>query len=356
MSISDFVYSAHAARVVFGAGSLQHLEREVLNLNAERALVLCSPEQRAVGDALADRLGSRAVAVFARAVMHVPVELVSVARELAHDQRADCAIAIGGGSAIGLGKAIALKSNLPILAIPTTYAGSEMTPIYGITEGGVKRTGTDSRVLPKTVIYDSELTLTLPAQLSLSSGINAIAHAAEALYAREASPVISLLAEEGIAALARALPKVTLQSDNIAARSDAQYGAWLCGIALGSVGMALHHKLCHTLGGSFELPHAATHTIVLPHALAYNANAAPEAMKRIARAIGCDNAATGLYELARANGAPVALKEIGMKGGDLDRAARIACASPYWNPREINYAGIRALLQAAFEGAPPHRH
>jgi len=356
MSISDFVYSAHAARVVFGAGSLQYLEREVLNLNAERVLILCSPEQRAAGEELASRLGSRAIAVFAHAAMHVPIELVSEAQELARAQRADCVITFGGGSAIGLGKAMAQKSDLPILAIPTTYAGSEMTPIYGITEGGVKRTGTDKRVLPKTVIYDPELTLTLPTQLSLTSGINAIAHAAEALYAREANPVISLLAEEGIAALARALPKVTAQPDNIAARSDALYGAWLCGIALGSVGMALHHKLCHTLGGSFDLPHAATHTIVLPHALAYNASAAPEAMKRIARAIRHDNAATGLYDLARVNGAPVALKDIGMKDGDLDRAARLACASPYWNPCEIEYAEVRALLQAAFDGTPPRRN
>lgn len=356
MPTRDFVYSARAARVVFGTGSLQHLEREVLQLKAERALILCSPEQHAAGEALAARLGSRSAGVFARAVMHVPVELVDEARDVAHEVNADCAIALGGGSAIGLGKAIALTSVLPILAIPTTYAGSEMTPIFGITEDGLKRTGTDLRVLPKTVIYDVDLTLTLPPQLSLTSGINAIAHAAEGLYARDGNPVIALMAEEGIAALARALPTICAHPDDTAARSDALYGAWLCGTVLGSVGMALHHKLCHTLGGTFNLPHAATHTIVLPYALAYNAKAAPDAMKRIARAIGHDDAPGCVYELAGANGAPAGLREIGMNEDDLDRAARTACANPYWNPREIEYTAIRALLQDAYDGVPPREY
>lgn len=356
MQTPDFVYTARAARVVFGAGSLQHLEREVLQLGAERALILCTPEQRSLGEAIAARLGTRAAGIFDQAVMHVPLELAIEARAVAQQLNADCAIAVGGGSTIGLGKAIALESGLPILAVPTTYAGSEMTPIFGLTEGGLKRTGTDLRVLPKTVIYDPELTLTLPAPMSLTSGINAIAHAAEGLYSRDANPVISLMAEEGIAALARALPRVVAQPLDIEARSDALYGAWLCGLVLGSVGMALHHKLCHTLGGSFNLPHAQTHTIVLPHALAYNAAAAPHAMTRIARAVGHDNAATGIYELARANGAPVALKDIGMEAGDLDRAAQIASANPYWNPREIDYASIRALLQDAFDGVPPRQY
>jgi maleylacetate reductase len=356
MQALDFVYLARAARVVFGAGSLQHLEREVLNLKAERALILCSPEQRDVGEALARRLGARAAGIFDRAVMHVPVELAIEARELAAKLKADCAIAVGGGSTIGLGKAIALESDLSILAIPTTYAGSEMTPIFGLTQAGLKRTGTDLRVLPKTVIYDPELTLTLPAQLSLTSGINAIAHAAEGLYSRDANPITSLMAEEGIAALARALPIVIRNPNDLRARSEALYGAWLCGTVLGSVGMALHHKLCHTLGGSFNLPHAPTHTIILPHALAYNASAAPDAMSRIARAVGHDNAAMGVYELAKANGAPVALKDIGMDAKQLDRAAEIASANPYWNPRAIEYTAIRALLQDAFDGVPPREH
>ncbi|WP_028216513.1 maleylacetate reductase [Paraburkholderia oxyphila] len=349
----EFIYKVRPARVIFGAGSLRHLEREVLELGAKRALVLSTPEQRALAQTIAGRLGTRAAGIYDRATMHVPVEVARDALAFAKSCGADCAIAVGGGSTVGLGKAIALESSLPILAIPTTYAGSEMTPIYGITEAGLKRTGTDARVLPKTVIYDPELTLTLPVDLSVTSGINAIAHAAEGLYANDANPVMSLIAEEGIRALAQGLPGVRRDAADLAARSDALYGAWLCGMVLGNVGMALHHKLCHTLGGSFNLPHAQTHTVVLPHALACNAAHAPDAMRRIARAIGTDDAARGLYELARENGAPLALKTLGMNEADLDRAADIAAANPYWNPRPIERQALRALLQDAFDGVPP---
>ncbi|MEX3932146.1 maleylacetate reductase [Paraburkholderia phymatum] len=353
MQKREFVYQARAGRVVFGAGSLRHLEREVLQLNSERALILCSPDQKETGDVVAARLGARAVAVFDRAVMHVPLELAKKAREMAAELRADCAVAVGGGSTIGLGKAIALESDLPILAVPTTYAGSEMTPIYGITDAGLKKTGTDLRVLPKTVIYDADLTMTLPVGLSVTSGINAIAHAAEALYSKDENPITSLMAEDGIAALARALPAIVADPQNLDARADAQYGAWLCGTVLGSVGMALHHKLCHTLGGSFNLPHAQTHTIVLPHALAYNRHAAPRAMERIARALGADDAATGVYELARKCGAPLGLKEIGMSSSDVEKVTEIASSNPYWNPRPIEREAIHALLQDAFAGVAP---
>ncbi|MBE2968885.1 maleylacetate reductase [Burkholderia cepacia] len=349
----NFIYQARPARVIFGAGSLDHLEREVLELGAQRALVLCTPEQRDLAQHIVERLGARAAGLYDRATMHVPIEIARDAQAFARSCGADCAIAIGGGSTIGLGKAIALESSLPILAIPTTYAGSEMTPIYGLTEGGIKRTGSDARVLPKTVIYDPALTVTLPVELSVTSGLNAIAHAAEGLYANNANPVMSLVAEEGIRALARGLPGVRRNTADLGARGDALYGAWLCGMVLGNVGMALHHKLCHTLGGSFNLPHAPTHTVVLPHALAYNAAHAPDAMQRIARAIGTNDAARGLYALALDNGAPVSLKAIGMQEADLDRAADLAAANPYWNPRPIERDGLRALLQDAFDGNLP---
>ncbi|NHB06927.1 maleylacetate reductase [Burkholderia cepacia] len=349
----NFIYQARPARVIFGAGSLDHLEREVLELGAQRALVLCTPEQRDLAQSIVERLGARAAGLYDRATMHVPIEIARDAQAFARSCGADCAIAIGGGSTIGLGKAIALESSLPILAIPTTYAGSEMTPIYGLTEDGIKRTGSDARVLPKTVIYDPALTVTLPVELSVTSGLNAIAHAAEGLYANNANPVMSLVAEEGIRALARGLPGVRRNTADLGARGDALYGAWLCGMVLGNVGMALHHKLCHTLGGSFNLPHAPTHTVVLPHALAYNAAHAPDAMQRIARAIGTNDAARGLYALALDNGAPVSLKAIGMQEADLDRAADLAAANPYWNPRPIERDGLRALLQDAFDGNLP---
>ncbi len=346
-------------RVVFGAGALAQLPAEIQRLGSKRALVLATPEQRTGAERVAALLGERAAGVFAHAVMHVPIETARAARDEARRLGADCAVAIGGGSTTGLGKAIALDSGLPIVAVPTTYAGSEMTPIYGLTEGGQKKTGRDVRVLPKTVIYDPELTMTLPLALSVTSGINAIAHAAEGLYTPEPTPIIQLMAEQGIAALARALPALHVRLDDTRARHDALYGAWLCGAVLGHVAMGLHHKLCHTLGGTFNLPHAETHTVVLPHALAYNAAAAPAAMARIARALGPTDAtdalaaARALHALALRLGAPTALRSLGMPADGLDRAADLAVQTPYPNPRALERAALRALLQRAFDGAPP---
>ena len=354
MTTPSFIYTSAPQRVVFGVGSLQHLAREIDALGARRALVLSTPEQRPQAERVADMLGAHAAGVFDRAVMHVPIETAREAREVAGKLGADCAVAIGGGSTTGLGKAIALDSGLPILAIPTTYAGSEMAPIYGITEAGMKKTGKDFRVLPRTVIYDPELSLGLPVGMSVTSGINAIAHAAEGLYAVDSNPIMDLMAQEGIAALGRALPAIRATPKDPAARSDALYGAWLCGTVLGNVGMALHHKLCHTLGGSFNLPHAETHTIVLPHALAYNAAAAPEAMAKIVKALaGSGSAAQAVYDLARDNGAPVALRDIGMKEADLDLACEHALKNQYPNPRPLERGAIRALLQNAWEGVRP---
>jgi len=351
--VRAFTYTALPTRVVFGAGALDKLGEEIERLGARRALVLSTREQRSAGEDVARRLGSRAVGVYDKAVMHTPIESAEDARRLAAELKADCCVAIGGGSTTGLGKAIALTSSLPIVAIPTTFAGSEMTPIQGITADGIKKTVRDMRLLPKTVIYDPTLLLTLPARIAGPSGMNAIAHSVEALYAQEANPVTSLMAEESIRALGRSLPQVVRAPDDLEARGEALYGAWLAGICLGTVGMALHHKLCHTLGGSFNLPHAETHTIVLPHATRYNRDAAPEAMQRIARALGSSDAATGLYDLARSIGAPLALKDIGMSADGLDRAAEIATMNPYWNPRPIERSGIRALLQDAWEGRRP---
>ncbi|WP_333903970.1 maleylacetate reductase, partial [Achromobacter insolitus] len=257
-TMQSFVYASRAQRVVFGPGSLGGLAAELDTLGLRRALVLCTPPQRAQAERVAALLGGPRVAgIFDQAVMHVPIEIARQAQQVARELGADCAVAVGGGSTIGLGKAIALDSGLPVIAVPTTYAGSEMTPIYGITEAGLKKTGKDDRVLPRCVVYDPELSLSLPVTLSVTSGINAIAHAAEGLYARDGNPIMDLMAQEGIRALARALPAIQAEADGarlLQARSDALYGAWLCGAVLGSVGMALHHKLCHTLGGSFNLP------------------------------------------------------------------------------------------------------
>lgn len=349
----QFTYQGLPSRVVFGAGSLDQLPEEIQRLGATRALVLSTPEQREQAAGVARRLGKRAVAVFDRAVMHVPIETAELARAEAKRLGADCCVAIGGGSTTGLAKAIALVSELPILAVPTTYAGSEMTPIWGLTEDGIKKTGRDLRVLPRTVLYDPLLTLTMPRGLSGTSGMNAIAHCVEALYAEDANPIISLMAEEGVRALASSLAQVVKEPGNLEARTYALYGAWLAGSSLGAVGMALHHKLCHTLGGSFNLPHAETHTIVLPHAAAYNAQAAGDAMRRIAAALGASSAPGGLYDLGVAVGAKMALKDFGLKEADLDRAADLAVQNPYYNPRPITREGIRALLDDAYHGRRP---
>ena len=351
--MNNFIYIGRPARVIFGAGSLQQLGAEIEALGARKALVLSTPEQRSSAERVASLLGGRAAGVFDRAVMHVPIETAREARALATRLGADCAIAIGGGSTIGLGKAIALESGLPIVAIPTTYAGSEMTSIFGITEGGMKKTGRDDKVLPRTVIYDPDLTMTLPVTMSVTSGINAIAHAAEGLYSVNSNPILDLMAEEGIRALGHALPAIRKAPQDLQGRSDALYGAWLCGTVLASVDMALHHKLCHTLGGTFNLPHAQTHTIVLPHALAYNAPAASEAVARVGRALGGTSGPQAVYDLAKENGAPVALRDIGLKEGDLDRVCELAMSNPYPNPRPLERVALRQLLQDAFEGNRP---
>jgi maleylacetate reductase len=284
--------------------------------------------------------------------MHTPVAAVEAAREKAKAVNADCCIAVGGGSTIGFGKAIAITSALPVVAVPTTYSGSEMTTIWGVSEGGLKKTGRDPKVLPKAVIYDPELTLELPAAVSAASGMNAIAHCAEALYAHDGNPIISLMAEEGIRALASALPGIVSQPRNAEARSDALYGSWLAGMTISTTSVALHHKLCHVLGG-FGLPHAETHSIVLPHAMRYNREAAPEAMARIRKALEASDAATGLYDLEKKLGIPMRLADIGMKEADLERAAGIAVEAPYPNPRKVEYEPVLSLLRDAYEGRRP---
>jgi maleylacetate reductase len=287
--------------------------------------------------------------------MHVPIELAQDARAFAAERGADVAIAIGGGSAIGLGKAIALESAIPIIAVPTTYAGSEMTPIYGLTEGSRKRTGRDARVLPRTALYDPELSRRLPVEVSVASAFNAIAHAAEGLYAEDANPITNLMAEEAIRSLAAALPGLHDAPADLDRRTALLYGAWLAGTVLGAVGMALHHRICHVLGGRLNLPHAETHAVVLPHVLAYNAPAAPEAMTRIAGALGADgrSAAAALRELAVATGAPTSLRQFGMTQADVEPVVADVLMGTGWNPRPIEADGIRTLVTRALDGEPP---
>ena len=285
--------------------------------------------------------------------MHVPVEVARRAGEVAASVDADGCVAVGGGSAIGLGKALALERELPVVAVPTTYAGSEMTPVWGLTEDGVKRTGREPRVQPVAVVYDPALTLAMPPELTATSGMNALAHAVEGLYAPDASPITSLMAEEGVRAFAAALPALADDGADLEARAEALYGAWLCGSVLGSTTMGLHHKLCHVLGGTLGLPHAATHTVVLPYVLAFNAPAAPEASSALARALGADHPVRALRDLSGSLGTPRSLRELGMAEGDIERVVDLAVASPYANPRPVDAGDVEALLRAAWAGLDP---
>ncbi|WOH63601.1 maleylacetate reductase [Bradyrhizobium sp. BWA-3-5] len=351
--MQDFVYQNAPMRVVFGTGTLRRLPDELSHLGATRALVLATPRQKDLVADIRQMIGERFAGVFTGAVMHTPVEVTERAMQTVRDVQADCLIAIGGGSTTGLGKAIALRTDLPQIVLPTSYAGSEMTPVVGQTSGGIKTTQSSPKILPEVVIYDVDLTVTMPPKLSATSGINAIAHAAEALYARDRNPLISLIAQESIRTLAQALPRICAQPSDGAARTDALYGAWLSGVCLGAVGMALHHKLCHALGGAFNLPHAETHTVILPHALAYNAPAAPDAMARIAAALGAQDPALGLQDLARKLAVPTSLREIGMPENGIDQAADLAVKNPYWNPRPVERDAIRELVARAWRGDAP---
>lgn len=349
----DFTYNAHPARVIFGSGAISRLSEEAQRLGLGRVLVLSTKEQKQSAEDAARLLGQDCASIFPGAVMHTPVSVTEEVMKIVAEQGIDGVVAVGGGSTIGLGKAIALRSDLPQIVIPTTYAGSEVTPIIGETKDGLKTTQTTPKVLPEVVIYDVDLTLGLPAGLSATSGMNAIAHAVEALYARDGNPIISMMAVEGVRALAGSLPLIIEDTGNRQARSEALYGAWLCGTCLGSVGMSLHHKLCHTLGGTFNLPHAETHTIVLPHALQYNAPVVHDAIAALAGALGNPDPIRALYDLAGTLGAPRALKDLGMPESGIDQAADLALANAYWNPRPLEREAVRACIAAAWAGDPP---
>jgi maleylacetate reductase len=368
-TVKAFVHTSLPTRVLFGAGTFERVADEVDRLGLRRVLMLSTPGRRRLADQVAKRLGSRVAGFFDQAVVHVPIETVVAARAAALAATADGCVAVGGGSTIGFGKVLALDAeslgaaaggarlppmpSLPTLAIPTTFSGSEMTPVYGVTAAGDKKTARDPRVLPRTVIYDPDLLSTLPDKVAGPSGMNAIAHCVEALYAEDGNPVVSLMAEEGVRTLAASLPRMVAEPSNREARAESLYGAWLSGSCLAAVTTALHHQLCHLLGGRYNLPHAATHTVLLPHVVQYNRGAAPEAMARITGALDGADPAQGLYDLARLLRAPQALKALGLPAAALDEAAELAAAAAYYNPRPLERAAIRQLLQNAWEGKRP---
>ena len=348
-----FVHDSLPQRVCFGSGqAAEYLETEIGNLGASRVMVIASKRDTTLVDTIAE--GLPVALRHDEVVMHVPVEVAERARDAAAAARADAVVSIGGGSATGLAKAIAMTSGIPVIALPTTYAGSEATAVWGLTEGDKKTTGTDPKVLPKVVVYDAMLTLSLPVDLSVASGLNALAHSVDAMWAPKADPINAALAAEGIRALAAGLPKVKADPADLAGREEALYASYLAAVAFASAGSGLHHKICHVLGGKYNLPHAQTHAIVLPYVLAFNAGAARGAARRIAGSFGSKNALDGLQRLRAELGAPRALADYGFSEADVpDAAAAILPAVPPSNPRPVTVADLEALLRAAWSGADP---
>ncbi|KAJ7164460.1 iron-containing alcohol dehydrogenase [Mycena filopes] len=334
--LQPFVYTGLPPRVIFGRGTVSQVGREIQRLECSKALVLTTPGRAEMGEALKTQLGSIAVEIYTHATLHNPTHIAEEAVELVKALGVDCVVALGGGSTIGLAKAIALRTDLPQIVVPTTYSGSEATPFIGQTEKGIKKIHRTLNVLPEVIIYDVDLTFTLPVQITITSAMNAIAHALQ-----------------GIARLVSALPILAQDLHNVEARSDALFGAWACGTCLSGVSIALHHKLC----GTFNLPHSETHTILLPYTTAYNEPYAGPAMANAARILGAtadgSSVARTLFDLAKGLGAPYALKDIGMKEGDLERATDGAMGSPYPNPAPLERGKILGLLRDAYEGKRP---
>jgi maleylacetate reductase len=350
--LKGFTFPGINSRVIFGAGTIDQTAAEVSRLGRARALVLATPHQADQAQALSERLGPLAAGVFAQAAMHTPTDVTAQAVEAFKSAGADCVVAIGGGSTIGLGKAIATRTGADQVVIPTTYAGSEMTDILGETDQGQKTTRRDPSIRPETVIYDVDLTLSLPPAMTVTSALNAIAHGIEGLYAPDANPVFSIMALSAMRAFKEGLPRVITDPQDRKARSEVLYVAWLCSTVLGHITMALHHKLAHVLGGSFGTPHAETHAILLPHTAGFNAVAAADVLAPAAEVFG-GRIGGGLWDFAKAAGAPMRLSDLGLTETDLDRAAEIALRNPYENPRKFDTSDIRQLLQDAFDGERP---
>jgi len=360
-AMAGFVRMIGPTRVIFGTGSVADVPAEVDLLGSSRVLLVAGGSQARQADTLSARLGARLAGRFTEIAMHVPVEIARRAAEAARASRADLVLCLGGGSATGAAKAIALETGLPILAVPTTYAGSEMTSIWGLTENGHKRTGRDARAQPVVVVYDPELTVGLPADVSAASAMNGLAHLVEGLYSPDSTAQTNDMAEEGVRALALALPLIVADPTGLDARVIALYGAWLAGSVLGSVRMGIHHKICHVLGGSFDLPHSGVHSAVLPYVMAFNADDAPVAMSTMRRALVASglpdvDAPTGVWNLGRALGAPGDLASLGMLATQIRPAVLEVMASPAANPRSLREADVEQLLRDALAGATPRAY
>jgi maleylacetate reductase len=353
----DFTYEQHTNRVVFGVGSRRKVPAEVAGLGASKVFLIADHAAMSVGEEIRAALGHAVVATWTDVVQHVPVDLAERARAAVTTSGADVVVSVGGGSATGLAKAIALSHRLPIVAVPTTYAGSEQTPIYGMTGGRHKATGRDPIVVPRVVVYDPELTVGLPAGVTGPSAFNALAHSVEALYSTGANPVTTALALEGICSIHDHLGGAISNGADLVARSGVLYGAYLSGMALGTTSAGLHHKICHVLGGTFNLVHADAHSVILPHVTSFNRTAVAD-MLRLELALGNPGVDPGiaLWELARSTGVPTTLEELGLRAEDLPEAASRVFAELPPNPRPVTEVDLLILLQAAFAGTRPGTH
>ena len=348
----QYSYRALPWEIVFGAGALSRLPEEMDRLGLERALVLTTPNQASAGKALAQRLAHRAAGHFDQAAMHVPAATLAAATKAANAVDAQCTVALGGGSTTGLGKALAVREGLANVVIPTSYAGSEMTDIWAVTEADRKVTARDRRAVPALTLYDPDLTSTLPPKFAAASGMNALAQAVVNVATHRPNPMVRALALEAVRALSRNLPRIVQDGNDLEARAGALFGACLAGAALGTGSTSLHHRLCHTFGGTFKTPHAETHAVLLPYAVAFNASAIPDATGLVAAALDSDSAAGGLRSLAKLLGAPRSLREIGVRQQDIDKAVTAALEAPLDNARAVSPEALRELLTRAFHGAP----
>jgi maleylacetate reductase len=342
------VHETIARRIVFGEGALQTLPAELAALGVTRPLVIAGRSQADSAEHLLAAVGAGSSIIGVR--VHVPAALAEDARAKARELGADGLVSIGGGSAVGLAKAVALSDGLPIAAVPTTYAGSELTVVWGMTEDGRKTTGRDPSVAPRLVVYDPELTYDLPPAVTAASGMNAVAHCVEAFWGPGANPVTDSAAGEGLHRLATGIRASLRDPHDPSARSTALAGAWLAGEAF-AAGGALHHKLCHVLGGMFDLPHAELHAALLPYTAAFLLPAAPEAGRRIAEALGGGDPAEAIGALARDVGTPRSLAALGLTEDDAVRAAAVAAPELPDKPRRPTPAELEDLLRRAVRGA-----
>lgn len=349
--LAPFVYKSDQIRVLFGRGAAKQLADEAERHDMARVMLLCSHGRGALAREIAAPLGPRVVGVSETVRPGMPVAAFD---EIVADLKrfdADGFVCVGGGSPVGLAKAVAAATKIPFIAVVTTYSGSEMAARWYLGTGGGERSGQSKHALPASAIYDPALTLALPFKTSAASAMNAMAHAVESLYAPDANPIVLTLAEEAARRLAAALPRLKADPKDIDARTDALYGAWLAAAFRASIGLS--HTIAQRVRQNFATEHAATHAAVLPYAAAFNLVAAPAARERLARALGASDPARALYDVNVACGLATGLKELGLREADIHRAAEIVSQRKFPGPRPVTPADIENVVRQAFAGAPP---